>query len=347
LNEIIQVQGKALDEMNLSTAPDQTFTFNGMLTDIGVSNTGILGLAAFRAASTIELRWAEKKVAHLPEKIDIEVSSPLDGSGIEQLTETTTQLVENSGKVQLRESLRNEIRAALTHVHQRLSSITISQLNGWKLSSARLDLNFTADGKPTFITTAGAALRIRIEWQIKPRPAKSFASTNEETKLIMKILSDLNQASMGEFIPGFNIHKIHFGFGSSIKKPFGLSKYSTGFIGFLTFVPHLNPPTFLNVPAQIQEQEVEIHGFEEEVKHDKIRLPWRRNYAVKVNFLDGLKQSFATNSAFISKLSAFEFKDWYISNIRLTHDVSKTGVFGLSTVTSRGIIEIENKRFLP
>jgi hypothetical protein len=345
-NEIIDGQGTALDKISEKENTSHGFKFTDMITDIGISKSGILGLSALKSSNSMELRWKRKVVAApLVENTEMIVPAETDSDDLDHLSDTIASLVEKSGKVNNTQNIRPQIKNALSQVNEQIAAIQVTALNGWKFSAVRLDLNFSASGSVSFIATAGAALRVRLEWQVKNKPLTSGVALNEQTKTVTKILADLNTAGKRVLIPGFEIKRLMLGFGSSIKKKFGLWKYSAGFTGAMIFVPVPVPPSLTSVPAEVVDTKIDINGFEEEVvSADKLRFPWRRQYSVPVDFSKGLEQSIRMATNFVEHANKANFKHWYISDIRTINDISKTGIFGFADVTAKGLLEIEHKR---
>lgn len=344
-NEIIDGQGVALDRMSEKENLVGGFHMTDMITDIGISKSGVLGLSALKSSNSIELRWKRKAAVMKSSPAEMLVPAETDSEDLVSLTETIASLAEKSGKVS--NVQKEEIKKALVLVNDRINSIQFTRLNGWKLSAVRLDLNFSASGSVSFLATAGATFRVRLEWQVKNKPFVSAPQLTDETKTIVKVLSDINQSSRHVIIPGFEIKRLMLGFGTSMKKKLGIWKYTGGFVGALIFVPVPVPPGLVSVPAEIDNLKLEVNGFEEEVTAEKWRLPWRRTYAVPVDFRKGLAQSVGLASAFIEQTNKKNFKYWYISDVRTVNDISKTGAFGLADVTTKGFLEIEHKRINP
>lgn len=341
-SEIIDGQGIALERMSEKENLAGGFRMTDMITDIGLSKTGVLGLSALKSSNSIELRWKRKSTVMKSSPSEMLVSAGTDSEDLVSLTETIASLAEKSGKVSYVK--RDEIRNALVLVHERINSLQYTGFNSWKLSAVRLDLNFSASGSVSFLATAGATFRVRMEWQVKNKPFVSPAQLNDETKTVMKVLADLNRTASHMVIPGFEIKRLMLGFGTSVKKKLGIWKYSGGFVGSLIFVPNPVPPQLVSVPAEIEGMKLDINGFEEEVSAEKWRLPWRKTYSVPVDFRKGLAQSINLASQFIELANKKKFSNWYISDIRTVNDISQTGLFGLADVTTKGLLEIEHKR---
>jgi hypothetical protein len=346
-SEILSAQGRALELMDKEDK-STGLKLTEMITDIGFSKTGLLGISALRANHGIELKW--KRVAAKEQLEDVLLmDDEVDAKDIDTMTETVAQIVERSGKVKADKSLRPEINRALHSFQQNISRIHVTRINGWKASGVRLDLNFSASGKLSFITNAGLNLRVRIEWALKDRPLLNPDSilVSNETKFVSKVLSDLNTISTSIATPGFELMKVGIGVGSSMAKNFfGMWKYTTGFLGTMFFVPVENPPSFfaVSIPQEIEKMELQVGGLEEE-SNEKIRWPLRRY--PKVNFASGMQRSFRTAAFFAERARDINMKNWYIAELKTLNDISKTGFFGLAHVSARGLIEIDYKRIHP
>lgn len=344
-NEILSAQGTALELMD-ERDKSKGFKLQEMITDIGFSKTGILGVSALRAGASLELKWKRKKATLINDNTTpvMVIKEDATDKDLDVVSESIASIVESSGKVAKTPDLRKSIREALGSVQQNVDQINVTRLHGWKASGLRLDLNFAANGSLSFLTRAGFQFRIRVEWLLKDRPMNpQLALSNKESKFVAKVLNDLNLAADRVMIPGYQAYKITVGVGSSVRRNFfGLWKYSTGFLGAMIFVPVPKPPMALvSVPQELQDMNLEVGGFEEE-ETEKI-WPWRRRATV-VNFAQGMEQSIRSASFYAQRASSMNFPNWYVAELKTVNDISKTGIFGFANVSARGVIEIDHKR---
>ncbi len=346
--DILAAQGRALEAMGKplpgQKSPPFGFKLTELITDIAVSKKGFLGLSALKANNGVEIKW-KRTAPQVPqdklrdqieeEKIDFTVDHTATLQDLNSLTESIATMVEASGKVEKTGKVRRRVWDALTAVRDDVSSMSVTRVRSWKVSNLRLDLNFSTSGKLSFFTKAGVALRIRIEWRLSERPLVNpeEALSTPQTRFIVKALSELDETLGQVPLRGFEVKKVSLGVGSAVKKKFfGLWKQSLGFVGFLSFVPVAQASdkaqARVQIPAGLKQQKLDLDGS-------------------PVDFAAGMRKSVRTAAFFTERASRLSFKTWEIAELKSVHDITKTGFFGLSDVSTKGVVEIDFKRRTP
>lgn len=326
LSEILTAEAEALDSFSVpnlvSPGLPGGFEMKEMVTDIGVSKKGLLGLSSVKANTGVEIKWKKKAVNAFigAEESDADVViEDITEAELPVLAESLAQIVEKSGKIRKTRNLRGNILSALEKVHNQLRHIQLTEGQKLKLSGLRLDLNFGASGRVWFVAKAGAALRLRMEWKIKKKPLNEGLVMTRQTQMIAKMLSDLDAAVEKVSFSDFQLKKVSVGVGLSQKKKlFGLWKYKAGFMGFLIFVPSSGPK--LSAPATVSPE------------------------FMPSNFSSGIEKSLHTASFFMEHAREAKSTFWYVAEVKAVFGISHSGFFGLSDVTSKGLIEIDFKR---
>jgi hypothetical protein len=334
--EILNVQSEALESISTQKGLPGGYQFTEMITDLGVSKQGILGFSALKAGVAVEIKWKRKTTQkNYTLTPDAQVTIPQDASPREltQYSEAIAEIVETSGKVQTTQ-LKEKIQRALTQVQAQIGEITYAQFGGWELGGFRVDLNFGANGEISFISRVGTSVRVRLEWSIVQRNKQNVTS---QSLLVGQILKDLDSSALDSTDSDFKAVKVSVGVGASVKKKFfGLWKYNTGFMGFLVFTPVPRTKTNLLYPAV----DLFMDGFDSDEKGFGTSR-------VKINLRQGFVKCRNTAERFVARASKAPARTWYVSDIKSIYDVSKTGIFGLADVSSRGVIEIDYKRVNP
>lgn len=334
---IVDAQAKALDQMDSETMPNG-FKLTEMITDLAVSKTGLLGLAALKSNNGVEIKWKKVNRPSMIEdnEVDIVVHPDISELELTNLSASIYKIAEISGKVKTSPFLRSYIEDSLREVHQNIQNIEVTRFKNWKASGLRFDLNFGANGQLWFVARAGVTLRIRMEWKlIDNSNLTPPALLRTESRFVLKILDALSRSLETVTLRNFNPARICIGVGASYKRGFfGLWKYSAGFIGWLSFTPVQN----LSFNKSIQTLPLGIAS--ETFKYGSAEIP-------HMQFVDGMRKSLETAAFFADNADTTASQLWQIAEIKTVNDVSYKGFFGLSDFATRGIVEIDFKRMKP
>ncbi|MES2526452.1 MAG: hypothetical protein V4598_05170 [Bdellovibrionota bacterium] len=323
---ILNAQGDALNTM---TEVSGSFQMKEMITDIAVAKTGLLGLSALKSNNGVEIKWARKTLTDFTphEKADYLFEQE---TTVEDATRAVAALVEASGKLKVTPRLRGKISQSLSQIHSLIQEVSISGLSNWDFKGIRFDLNFSAGGEIFFFTKAGPNLRLRMEWAYA-RPA--LKSSGKASAFIMRTLNILNHIHHEIHLPGFTASKLSLGVGTTYKGEWGLWKYSSGFMGFLLFVPGSRKVFSSETP--LESEDFLVGGFDEKSNSVSGISPEK--------FLAGLRKSLETAS-FFAEAAESERGNWFVKEIKTVNDISYTGLFGLADYTTKGAMEIDFKR---
>jgi len=320
---ILKTQATALNSM---TDNSGGFRMNEMITDIAVSRTGLLGLSALKANSGVEIRW--KRKTHSDLSSDEKVDASFEGdTSTDAATDVVVKLVLASGKVKVTPKVRKRIHQSLGQIKKLVDEADGSVPGNWDFKGARFDLNFAASGEVFFFAEAGPNLRLRMEWNHRKGNTKGHS---QAARFIRKTMNVLNAVSPEIVLPGFTTRQLSIGVGTTYKGDFGVWKYSSGFMGFLIFVPNTSKSFY--VPSE----ESFIIGGLDEKNLQVTSLSSER-------FVTGLRKSLRTAS-FFADASRSLFGSWTVSEIKTVNDISHTGLFGLADFTTRGALEIDFRR---
>ncbi len=328
-NDILEVQHKAIVQMDQARSLPLGFTMTEMVTDIAVSKKGLVGLSALKANNGVEIKW--KKRQHQKNIEEDQVDFSIDESAnVMDLSQSVLEMAKTSGKVKVHSKLKEEISNRIDSVKGIFENIDEDTVGSWKLSGLRFDLNFSATGKVSFINSVGGNFRVRMEWKLIKSKTKN-TSPSPETKFIQNTLTALNKVT--SLNSDFSPKKISIGVGMTYKKEIGIWKYSAGFIGFLAFIP---------VQRQMQLYPLEQTGTFLLGGHNETSLQEHRISSQEL--VRGLQKSLQTASVFIKHAEKLPMDSWYIAEIKTINDITYTGLFGLADFTTKGAIEIDFKR---
>ncbi len=338
---IVDAHAKALEQMESDSLPNG-FKLTEMVTDLAVSKTGLLGLAALKSNNGVEIKWKKAKRPSLIEEneVDIVVNPEITERELSNLSDTIYKIAESSGKVKTSPFLRSYIEDSLKEVQENIQNIEVTRFKNWKASGLRFDLNFGANGQLWFVARAGVTLRIRMEWKLIDNSSLTPPSIlKNESRFVLKILDALSRSLETVTLRNFNPTRICIGVGASYKRGFfGLWKYSAGFIGWLSFTPVQNltfNKSLQTLPLQVL---AEDFSFGDDEKASKI--PHSK-------FVEGMTRSLETAAFFADNADTSSSQVWQVAEIKTVNDISYKGLFGLSDFTTRGIVEIDFKRMNP
>lgn len=355
-SSILDAQARALDTMESKSSMNKALPFGfqmkEMVTDIGVSKSGLMGIAAMSANAGVELKWKKVAAQNLieteEEVADIVVDENISEADLDGMADDIVNVVRASGKVN-NNNLKAKVLEALETVHAQVKEVGVTSYEAWRARHLRLDLNFSATGSIWFVAKAGVAVRLRMEWKLKDLPLTNakMALANDNTKFVTKVLGELNEAQSKISFAGFEPKKVFVGVGASYKqKFFGLWKYSAGFIGWIGFVPvkvsNLKSLKLASIPAKLMNEEFQIGGGEEE--SNKTWWPFRRRTIARTSFQSGLQKSLKTAAYFAEQAQTQRSAHWTLAEIKTTNEISYTGFFGIADLTTRGNLEIDFKR---
>lgn len=319
------------------------FEMKEMVTDIAVTKSGILGLSALNSNNGVEIKWKKttpSKNQNLDDDtVDMTVDENQGPIDLESMTNSIAAIAKSSGKVKKTSHLKKTIYKNLKSLQEKISLIRVTQFGNWRLHGLRLDLNFSVDGQVWLFTKAGTALRIRMEWKLK-EVSYSLQKTklNDESRFVLKTLDSLNTVLPQVHLAGFEPKKISIGIGTTYKGQMGIWKYSTGFLGFLMYVPQTNSKEIhAPLPKDLEEEDFYLGSDLEATK--------RRGLS-KQCFETGLLNSLKIAAAFTQNISEKPVRTWHIAEIKTVNDITYTGLFGLAPFTTRGALEIDFKRQL-
>lgn len=363
-NTVLDAQGEALDRMvetksgNKSSKGLFGYEMKEMFTDFSVTQSGLFGLSAMTAQEGVEVKWM--KLSSRPNPAtetppDFVVEESVTQKDLDGLSDSIVNVVNSTGKVKSH-NLKEKVSEALSQVYAQVKDINVSSHERWKLRCLRLDLNVSANGAVWFITRAGVAVRVRMEWKLKdvPLTVAKIASANENTKFVAKVLEELNEALTKVNIAGLEPQKVYIGVGTQQARNFiGLWKYSAGLIGWLGFIPVKLGPLNKSVGLHLAKMPLEMKnedfsfGGEEDEPVQKMMWPFHRKKISQASFQMGLTKSLQTAAFFAAHADKKRSTHWALTDIRTVNQITHTGFFGLANTNVQGNLEIDFKRILP
>lgn len=335
VDHLMDVQQKSLE--NLSTER-KSIHLTQLLTSFTVSKSGLFGLSALSASSNTTLFW-NKKVTVAAPKADEAKSFQMDSSDDElalqmKIDDVTDYLVRNN-KVNDAAKLRENLDQVIRKAHGIFGDIDALETPNWRVGGYRLDLSVGASGVVTPFTKVGENVRLWLEWT---RPAHKPVATPANTKVtrfVSKVLNDTEAATLNVNMPHFELQNLYVGLGEDLKAGlFGFGSSTFGFVGYVKFVkkPKTTVKTTLVSEDQAADEEYPVIQERTDVKS----LPRFVSIPSK-KIKKGIENSIHYAAFFSNKAERIESVHWELGQIREIATITKSGLFGLSTLSTKGV----------
>lgn len=222
----------------------------GLITDISISSTGVLGFLLMNGTASIQANWARKSTKPVNETLRSENQSSFAGLTVHASSdpvlmsrqlELVTRAALATGKIKDEQALRMSINKSgeqFQSIAVMLSQVKVDQ-SKWSFDTFRLDLGIDGSGQITPIITAGVTIAFRMEWD----RIRDGALT--ETNSFSPSLAPLNtKRNLGEFLnavsndldevtataseelagTGFKACTVRIGISSSVQGDVGIAK---------------------------------------------------------------------------------------------------------------------------
>lgn len=347
--QILDTQGKALDQISLEENSKGLFAFqmNEMKTNLSVSRSGIFGLSAYKAKKALEITWKKRAIdKNYSSENEHIITVPAEATemDLKKVSDEIVAIARSSKKIKNLKRLEDNINRTLNRTNSVIKNFHLTHYGAWALDSLRLDLNLGVDGSVWVFTKFGIKVRVRLEWSLKKMKVDSLkvATSNAQSKFVSKVLADLDKAVSGQRRSGFKIKKVNVGIGMSHKGGFfGMWKSSYGFLGFLRFVPVRTKAIDQVNLALIPENDDYSVGENSESSEKGLisRIFLRRK-----SFRTGMTKTMQTTEFFANAANKPRSQQWYVAELKTISSVTRSGFFGLSSVSTDGVVEVELKR---
>jgi hypothetical protein len=328
------------DSADLTAKDPKKFKMNLMLTNFSISKSGLLGLSAFKANEFVSLFWTRKKPSNelvTEESKEVQKAVQIEGEATEEeLAFTATELADSlfsSGLVNNKEALVQNLGLAMKKANEAFGVIETMSYGNWDVSGLRLDLSVSTSGIVVPYTTVGASSRVWIEWRRVKRPNDKKNVTSQGGKklqdFVSKVLSDVDLSANNINLKSFHLSQMYVGLGQDIKTGFfGLGTANSGFIGYV-ILNHKKQNASLTKPLLETSDELPVISGTSKLKNvfSVSRRKLRRSIQKTLNL----------GAKLVDNAEKVKSKGWEISRVRLTTTLSKSGFFGLSSLSTKGV----------
>lgn len=309
------------------------WSLSGQKTDLAVSKSGLLGLAALKATKAVELNWkqvsAEKGIEE-ESAADVVLTSAMS-------EEQLLAAVKPAYKVLLKNLPESEYswRAKnfedhVLRYHRAMKGVAALESSTYTPDKFRLDMSVSFSSPLFGFTKLSGDTRLRLEWKIIPSQEKDL--TTEDQKVVRKILEDVDRALKEVKIEeGYKLDNLSIGLGLSQKNLLSFSKVKGSIVGHLflkktskkaAFVPQTNEDSYV----WLGEEDNKVFGL---FKRSKFRK--------------GIEKSFKLTNWFSRQFKGRQSR-WVIDKFKTSFTLEYSGFLGLSGTSSTSEVSFTFKK---
>ncbi len=326
-----------------------------VLSELGITTTGIIGTVVTKSVPTYILAWGDttrlSRDARDPAFDNLENTLTYSGvvtdDTIEKDVSRMAKILVSTGHVKDFETLKENLKKAVRQFVDTVGAIPQKADCPWYVSRVRTDLSVEFSGVVNAMYTAGGDARLRLEWfrtEAKANPVvrKEESSLTEDQKYNIKqfvsAMSEDLEALLDKDIydPVFKPASFRVGLGMNAKGDAGFAKVAGGFVSHIYFNRSAkvarteNSPVDENYMFSILDSQPNVEGKDPlkvvKVARDTIRKSLKR--AIKM-------AHFVSDSAAKLKINR-----WQIYDVKVGYDLNLGGDLNLVTLTGTIASEI-------
>lgn len=342
VDHLMEVQQQSLENLNTEHSK---VNLTQLLTSFTVSKTGLFGLSSLSSSSNTTLFWNKKKVAAKTEEAkSFEINADEDELALQMKIDDVTEYLVRNGKVNDASNLRDNLDKVMRKAHGIFNDVANLETPNWRVGGYRLDLAVAGSGKVSPFTKVGENVRLWIEWT-KPAHKPAVAPANTKlTRFVSKVLNDTEQATLNVKLPNFELANVSVAIGEDLKAGlFGFGSSTFGFVGHVKFVK--KPKTTKALLVENTESDTEAYPVIQDETTTK-SMPKIVSISSK-KIRQGIEKSLHFAEFFAAKAERIESTHWELSQIREIATVTQAGLFGLSTLSTKGVFTFIFNRVQP
>lgn len=330
IDHLMDVQQQSLD--NLSTEHKKV-NLTQLLTSFTITKSGLFGISTLSTSSNTTLFWNKKVSSSFIENTDEAKSFDMnaeDELSLQMKIDDVTEYLVRNNKVKDESKLRKNLDKVIRRGNEIFSEIDGLESSHWRVGGYRLDLSISASGVVAPFTKVGENVRLWLEWTKPARTPKTLVST-KATRFISKALEDTEEATAKLNLPNFDLQTMYVGIGEDLKAGlFGFGSSTFGFVGHVKFVKKPAP------------SKVKLASFDSEEDYPVIQEPTDKatSRIAKISskkVKKGIEKSLKFAEFFTTKADRIQSVHWELSQIREIATITKSGIFGLSKLSSKGV----------
>lgn len=399
LGNLFSAQASALEEYSasaqsplLANKDKVPWRFVAFMVDLGVTANGKFGTLGWKGSPALTVQWQKKEQqkkegssfsplakeeAGDATTADLSLSAETSAADLDAEIDTVVKAAIASHKVQNEVELRKNFReaaygfAALGHKVDQAKSASV-----WEVARLRVDLSVEASGKVSFSPSAGAALRVRLEWFRVPgkKPAFQPALAAEGNKwfrvngvepFLLALSRDLAAAAEQDKTPGVDLEAktIKVSAGASVTGAIGLAKGTASSMVHIYFNKVKKSPLLVSLPQAVDE--IPLYLVEDEPAEGNLRFARDNGALVELaakrvgdgrsalyrvdreKFRKGISKAVWWGRFFGKRANKHAGASWNVKQIKAGYEVSISGSVGVVTLAGNAGAEIvfENTKF--
>lgn len=331
VDHLLSVQQNSLE--NVST-DHKRIHLTQLVTSFSVSKGGLFGLSGLSTSSATTLFWNKKTtVAKNDEVKAFTISADDDELALQMKVDDVVDYLALQNKVKDSSALRDNLVQVMRKGHEIFSDVANLETPNWRVGGYRLDLSISASGVVMPFTKVGESVRLWLEWT---KPARSNLGALPDTKVtrfVTKVLDDTEAATAKINMPQFELQNLYVGLGEDVKAGFfGFGSSTFGFVGYVKFVkkPKTELTKIINADDENEDYPVIQEPSENKSLSKFVIIPRRE-------IRNGIQRSLNFAQFFTQKAERTESTHWELSTIRETATITKSGFFGLSSLSTKGV----------
>jgi hypothetical protein len=342
VDHMMSVQHNSLEKVS---SDHRKIHLTQLVTSFSVTKSGLFGLSALSAGSTTNLFWNKKKaLAKTDDVKSFTIAADEDELSLQMKVDDVVDYLVKQDKVKDPAQLRINLDTAMRKGNEIFNDIANLETPNWRVGGYRLDLAIGASGVVAPFTKVGENVRLWIEWTKPAKPNAAAPSNSKVTHFVSKVLADTEFATAKMNMPHFELQNIFIGLGEDIKAGlFGFGSSTFGFVGYVKFVkkPKAELTNAMIAADSIDEDYTVVHESSKNKSLIKFVVIPRKE------IIKGIQRSLKFAQFFANKADRIQSTNWELGLIRETATITRSGLFGLSNLSTKGVFVFNFTRIQP
>lgn len=339
MDSILTVQESVLEKSEVAMNKSLNgWVLDGQKTDLAVSKSGLLGLAALKATKAVELSWSKVSVEKELEEPQNQEADVILSS--EMSEEELLHAVRPSYKILLKNLPEREYswRAKnfedhVLRYHRAMKGVSKLNTGKYTPTKFRLDMSVSYSSPLFGFTKLSGDTRLRLEWKIVPSAQKNLGEKDQ--KVVQKILEDVDEALKNVKVEeGYKLDTLSIGLGLSKKNLLSFSKVKGSIMGHLFLKKNKNKSVGL-IPSGDDTYSWQNLS---DTTNDKFLGFFKR-----AKFRKGIIKSFKMTNWFSRQFKGRQSK-WVIKKFKTAFTLSYSGFLGLSGTSASSSVSFSFKK---
>ncbi|HEY8280365.1 MAG TPA: hypothetical protein VIH99_12125 [Bdellovibrionota bacterium] len=378
LDAIFGAQAAALDghvsatDASAGLSGQVPWRFVSFIGDLGVTANGKVGALAWKGTPAMSVYWQKKENFGLSPAASEEgttaamvLSAETTQASVDSEIDSLVKAAMASHKISNEEELKKNMRSAVADFASLGAQVDKAPTVSWDPSRLRVDLNVEVSGKVSFLYSASAALRVRLEWYKVPGKKPAFSPLAAEGKwlnskglesLMVALSQDVATVADSQS-PGVDLVAKQFrvGLGVSVSGTIGVAKGTASALAYIYFSRVEKKPTASvavddSLPLYMVDADPSEQRLQFAQAHGNLVAGGGKEAIYRLDrakFRAGMTKAMSMGRFFAQRARKQETAKWKLKTVKGNFDLSITGSVGVVTVggLASAEIEFENKNF--